>query len=815
MSDLGHINAIHILFLAEKAAEQDRATGSYDAHLAEDRRYYNWQGQQQILPFGMDDDPQGFAEGLRTALPGVNTLRLSFNQYAFDTRGGLHPQYEAFIAAAVKQGFKLIFTLTDGAQQTTGDDGAMTSAQLAKALDGTVQDGAIAAWDKMLAWLDRHPGAQKAVWGYELANEAAAYERGVTLAERGTKLAAEAQFVGLYARHMAELAARVQAADPDARVLVGGWAYSARFTDLAENSVGNKSALDFLRAKIGDALVWAGHLYPGWHSGTEVTDPKELAQIYATALAPLGDDDILLTETSFSGALINDFSLAPNVTRSMSRMQEWFADRGIGTTWFSGAEAGASSLVAVDSGAKLRYLHQHSLAFALNAFSLDDAPRGHNGDEALEADVVTARLRNEDYDGKLSMDPVAGAGFAFGYGGADTLTGAAEANNFLYGGKGGDLLRGAGDEDFLFGQDDADTLLGQSGNDLLFGGRGDDLLRGGAGHDTLEGGAGADRFDASAGSDLVTDFRQDAGDRLYLGRDYTDWTDVKARMTFRALDGKAVDDVVITHSDGTETILLNARGKIGAAALLLAGEKTSVEGTAGNDLICEGWQDIEGQSFGALRRVTAGTGADTVLGTTRADHIDGGSGQDLLRGSGGNDELLGMAGNDRLLGETGNDTLSGGAGHDVLEGGAGQDVLAGGAGNDSLSGGGSGDTLFGDNGRDTLAGGAGNDVLHSGTGRSRLDGGAGRDTLFADLSGGGHVLTGGSGADRFIFHDAGKTASRSVITDFTPGEDRLVFGNRAVDLAHLPDGMRLVETDAGSTLHLAPGHQVFLQDLFF
>ncbi|RID93370.1 calcium-binding protein [Gemmobacter lutimaris] len=815
MSDLGHINAIHILFLAEKVADRDRANGSYDTHLAEDRRYYMWQGQQQILPFGMDDDPKGFAEGLRTALPGVNTLRLSFNQYAFDAKGGLHPQYEAFIAAAVKQGFKLIFTLADGDQQTTGDDGSMTSAQLAKALDGPVQAGAVAAWEKMLAWLDRHPAAQNAVWGYELANEAAAYERGVTLAERGTKLAAEERFVELYARHMAELAGMVQAADPEARVLVGGWAYSARFTDLAENTVGNRSALDFLRAKIGDALVWAAHLYPGWHSGTEVSDPEELVKVYEAALAPLGDDDILLTETSLSGALINDFNLAPNVTRAMARVQEWFADRGVGTTWFSGAEAGASSLVAVDTGAKLRYLHQHSLAFALNAFSLDDAPRGHGGAERIDAEVVTARLRNEDYDGKLSMDTVGGAGFAFGYGGADTLQGAAGANNFLYGGRGDDLLRGAGDEDFLFGQDDADTIMGQSGNDLLFGGRGDDLLRGGAGRDTLEGGGGADRFDASSGSDLVTDFRQDAGDRLYLGRGYSDWSDVKTRMSFGAVDGKAADDVVITHADGTETILLNARGKIGAASLLLAGDRSMIEGTARADRIAEGWQDIEGQSFGALHRVAAGAGSDSVTGTARADHIDGGSGADLLRGGGGNDALLGMEGNDRLSGEAGHDTLAGGAGRDRLDGGAGNDALAGGSGNDLLSGGSGADTLHGNTGRDSLEGGADNDVLHSGAGRSQLDGGGGRDTLYADLSGGGHVLTGGSGADRFVFHGAGKTDSRSVITDFDFAEDRLILGNRAVDLTHLPDGMRLMETGAGTVLHLAPGHQVLLEDLFF
>ena len=204
-----------------------------------------------------------------------------------------------------------------------------------------------------------------ATWGFELANEPAAYERAVVLAAQGTKGAVEAQMVELYARHMAALAALVQDR-AEGRILVGGWGYSAQFDDLAEEQVDGQSALDFLRAEIGEDLVWAAHLYPGWFADESVTDAESYIAALERAYAPLGKDDILLTETSLAGDAINDFSGETTPTQWLSRMQEWFADKGIGTGWFSGAEAGASSLVAVDGDGDLRY-SCHLQYLALNA----------------------------------------------------------------------------------------------------------------------------------------------------------------------------------------------------------------------------------------------------------------------------------------------------------------------------------------------------------------------------------------------------------------------------------------------------------------
>ncbi len=72
-------------------------------------------------------------------------------------------------------------------------------------------------------------------------------------------------------------------------------------------------------------------------------------------------------------------------------------------------------------------------------------------------------------------------------------------------------------------------------------------------------------------------------------------------------------------------------------------------------------------------RITAGSGADFLLGYDGNDTINGGGGHDTLRGDDGRD---------RLIGGTGEDWLFGGKGADVLIGGRGRDFLNGGGGND-------------------------------------------------------------------------------------------------------------------------------------
>ncbi len=215
-------------------------------------------------------------------------------------------------------------------------------------------------------------------------------------------------------------------------------------------------------------------------------------------------------------------------------------------------------------------------------------------------------------------------------------------------------------------------------------------------------------------------------------------------------------------------------------------------------------------------------GADTILGSFGDDLLKGLGGDDTLQGGGDDDTLEGGGGDDILYGDAGNDTaifdtadqvsvdLGGfygtadswelgfdllfgienattGSGNDYLTGSEVANVLDAGAGHDSVDGWDGNDRLYGRAGIDDLNGGHGNDFLDGGAdadwllgsqGNDRLIGGGGDDELNGDdWSGsvglGVDRLTGGDGADTFVFHigqSGVKLGQRDVVTDFSSAE---------------------------------------------
>ena len=205
-------------------------------------------------------------------------------------------------------------------------------------------------------------------------------------------------------------------------------------------------------------------------------------------------------------------------------------------------------------------------------------------------------------------------------------------------------------------------------------------------------------------------------------------------------------------------------------------------------------------------------GNDDLAGSDRRDLILGGDGDDDISGGDGRDELQGGTGDDHLRGGRGDDILWGEDGADRIGGGNGADFLSGGDGADTLDGGAGDDRVFGGRGADVLRGGLGNDLLDGSViaegedrdGTDRLDGGAGDDTLAA---GAGDVLTGGDGADLYLFRaappalpDAGAADDDAArITDFDPDLDMIEIeyaeGEAAPDLS-------IARTEVGSELRL-------------
>jgi Ca2+-binding RTX toxin-like protein len=251
--------------------------------------------------------------------------------------------------------------------------------------------------------------------------------------------------------------------------------------------------------------------------------------------------------------------------------------------------------------------------------------------------------------------------------------------------------------------------------------------------------------------------------------------------TYRATP---VDTIIVARDLGAGTVVSfdvkMFHDQLGSFFAMGDARKSLIVGGAGADTLRGGNGNDDIMGGGGNDSITGDNGNDSVAGGTGDDTLSGGNGDDTAKGGDGEDRLVGGAGNDRLDGEAGNDTLAGGDGNDDLFGDAGDDSLIGGAGNDQLHGGEDNDTLAGGEGDDVLVGAEGNDKMFGGTGNDNLGGGEGDDVVdggtgndFLNGGAGRDRLTGGAGNDTFVFD--GINDGPDIITDFTSGQDRILF----------------------------------------
>ena len=401
-------------------------------------------------------------------------------------------------------------------------------------------------------------------------------------------------------------------------------------------------------------------------------------------------------------------------------------------------------------------------------------------------------------------------------------------------------LDGTGRDDVIAGSEQKDRIAGRGGDDALYGYGGNDLLLGGSGSDRIFGGDGNDTVsfrDSDVG--VVLDLVPDRLSYAYAGE------------TVDAIRG--VENIVGSNH-GDQLSLRAHVGRLVAGGgddrvyidpltPAIAFDEIRLSGGNGHDVLDLGRvTDDNSYGYTLLRLGSRIVGFEEVRGSHFSDSIYAGDDAVAIHGGTGNDDLWngdGVAGT-RLYGEAGDDVLGGfgiggfydgGDGDDeiriadynlrpigaaTVDGGAGIDILDLGsdeagatidlAGGWFRTGRGSSGTLAGIENvnagsyDDTVSGDAFANLLIGHYGADVIDGGSGDDVIYADTvrdhdyahyaDSDVDVLTGGAGADRFVFdgqtYDRGAAATLvDLITDFTRSDrDRIVLARMdANDLA--------------------------------
>ncbi|HEY7297838.1 MAG TPA: calcium-binding protein [Xanthobacteraceae bacterium] len=356
------------------------------------------------------------------------------------------------------------------------------------------------------------------------------------------------------------------------------------------------------------------------------------------------------------------------------------------------------------------------------------------------------------------------------------------------------------------------SLTGNNAGNTLDGGAGNDILNGKAGLDTLIGGPGDDLYLVLDGTttlvgmppfphfetvyDTVIEAPGGGTDTVVVARavdlfaltSYTLGPNVENGVIGGVDAGLATDEAFSLSGNELANTLVGNRAK------------NTLDGAAGADIMVggRGGDTYVVDNIGDVVSENPGEGVDTVRTTLPSYTL------------GKNVENLIFIGTGNFVG-TGNalkNSITGGPGADTLNGGAAADTMAGGAGNDtyvvdvadvvteSLNQG--TDTIrtkaasyvlganleklvFTGSGNFTGTGNALANQITGGSGNNTLSGRGGADTL---VTGRSSVMTGGAGADLFLF--------------ITPGSRITPDANRITDFGHAVD--RLVVRDAGFNL---------------
>ncbi|KIC35648.1 hypothetical protein RA27_22835, partial [Ruegeria sp. ANG-R] len=628
-----------------------------------------------------------------------------------------------------------------------------------------------------------------------------------------------------------ELVEGVRVGDEEANVIEGGAGSQMIFGEDGDDVLTGEGGSDFLRGDAGDDTLDGGDGVDRLEGG----DGNDLLEGGADRDILRGDagDDTLLGGSGDDN--LGGGAGADHLDGGEGYDQVDYNDASggihidLGRSLARGADAEGDTLVSIE---------------AVNGSNFSDVLIGSDGADNINGergdDIILGGAGNDSLfgaEGRDQIDGGAGDDILTGYHGAEVLDGGDGTDLVTYnhpyltngvhaslatgqgysGAAEGDTyrnvenLQGSQRNDILEGDDNANVLSGLGGLDVLKGGGGDDTLVSVYGLDHLEGGAGADRFVLRALREDAYRFNAEDAPEDPVGNIQTRSFDLRELdaviLDFSSAEGDRIDlsgqtlDEVVLRAAGPDTQITLNDGR----TLIIRDVRP--EALTPNDFIFpEGVSDLTiGEPIGSEASARRGSDADNV--------IYGTGGGERLEGLGGNDDIIAGAGDDTILGGEGNDWIISGRGADAIDGGAGIDVLGYADSPEAVqvdleAGTGAGGTAEGDRitSIENLNGSHFDDILLGGEGlTSSASFGANvfrahRELIIAhngddvlDGRSGINVLSGGSGADRFVITGGTTTTelapgvtvtnARAVndITDFEFGRDLLDL--RSIDLS--------------------------------
>ncbi|SLN60007.1 Bifunctional hemolysin/adenylate cyclase precursor [Roseovarius gaetbuli] len=369
------------------------------------------------------------------------------------------------------------------------------------------------------------------------------------------------------------------------------------------------------------------------------------------------------------------------------------------------------------------------------------------------------------------------------------------------------------------------------GNDTVYGGAGGDHIAGGAGDDVILGFGGRDHIygDSRFEVDLVTretetDVTQGAGNDDISGGDgadiiFGDHGRILQPGQLKVLGTGGVTQVISASPNvgGSDTI----DGGLGDDLVIGGAAGDVIETGDGDDMVVGDNGEmafVDGRpsvlrtlsdDIGGDDIIDAGEGDNVVLGGFASDSITAGSGADVILGDGGvvdwslvtplptlsRVETIAqeLGGNDTIYAGNGENIVLAGVGADLVDTGTGGDIILGDNGviifnagvvvtvRSTVSTIGAGDLIRSGAGNDTVLGGTANDTIETSTGEDIVLGDSGQldytdgvlrvaSTLFEGLGGGDDTINSGAGDDVVIGGDGGDEIATGEGADIVLGD---------------------------------------------